>query len=62
MRYSRGFLLFAEKKAEEIGNDDIKEYLYYMVELKKASTFVFKIIIINALKFCYSEILKKVYL
>lgn len=32
MRYNREFLLFAGKKSEEIENEDIKRYLYYMVK------------------------------
>ena len=58
MRINRHFLLFSGKKPEEIENKDIKEYLYYMVEKKKASTSTLNIII-NALKFYYGEVLKK---
>ncbi|MBC7333955.1 MAG: tyrosine-type recombinase/integrase [Actinobacteria bacterium] len=39
-------------------NEDIKKYLYYMIEKKKVSTSTLNIII-NALKFYYGEILKK---
>jgi len=58
MRYNRDFLLFAGKKPKEIENEDIKKYLYYMVEKKKVSTSTLNIII-NALRFYYGEILKK---
>jgi site-specific recombinase XerD len=58
MRFNRDFLLFAGKPAEEIKNEDIKKYLYHMVEQKKVATSTLNIII-NALKFYYGEILKK---
>ena len=58
MRYNRDFLLFAGKKPEVIGNDDIKKYLYYVVEQKKVATSTLNIII-NALKFYYGEVLGK---
>jgi len=58
LRYNRDFLLFTGKKPEEIVNEDIKKYLYYMVEKKKVSTPTLNIAI-NALKFYYGEILKK---
>lgn len=58
MRYNRYFLLFAGKKPKEIENEDIKKYLYYMVEKKKVSTSTLNIII-NALKLYYGEILKR---
>jgi integrase/recombinase XerD len=58
LRYNRDFLLFTGKKPEEIVNEDIKKYLYYMVEEKKVSTSTLNITI-NALKFYYGEILKK---
>lgn len=58
MRYNRHFLLFTEKKPEEVGNEDIKKYLYYMVEKKKVEASTLNVII-NALKFYYGEILKK---
>jgi site-specific recombinase XerD len=58
VRYNREFLLFARKKPEEIENEDIKKYLYYMVEVKKVATSTLNIII-NALRFYYGEVLKK---
>lgn len=58
LRYNRDLLLFTGKKPEEIVNEDIKKYLYYMVEKKKVSTSTLNIII-NALKFYCGEILKK---
>jgi len=58
MRYNRDFLLFIGKKPEEVENEDIKKYLYHMVESKKVSTSTLNIII-NALKFYYGEILKR---
>ncbi|SFM96188.1 phage integrase N-terminal SAM-like domain-containing protein [Thermodesulforhabdus norvegica] len=58
MKYNRDFLLFAGKKPEEIENDDIKKYLYYMVEQKKVATSTLNIVI-NALRFFYGEVLNK---
>ncbi|RMF57271.1 MAG: integrase [Calditrichaeota bacterium] len=51
-------LMFTGKRTEEIENDDIKKYLYYIVEKKKVDTSALNIVI-NALKFNYGEILKK---
>jgi len=58
MRYNRNFLLFSGKEPGKVDNEDIKKYLYYMVEKKKVSTSTLNIII-NALKFYYGEVLKK---
>ena len=58
IRINRDFLLFAGKQPEEIGNNDLKKYLYYMVEQKKVATSTLNIII-NALKFYYGEVLRK---
>ena len=58
MRYNRHFLLFIGKRPEKIENEDIKKYLYYIVERKKISTSTLNIII-NALKFYYGYILKR---
>ncbi len=58
MRYNRDFLLFTGKKPKEIENDDVKKYLYYMVERKKVAVSTLNIII-NALKFYYGEVLGK---
>ena len=58
MIYNRDLLIFAKKKPEEIDNEDIKKFLYFMVKEKKVSTSTLNIII-NALKFYYGEILKK---
>ncbi len=35
IRVNRDFLLFVGKKPEEIKDEDIKSYLYYMVNQKK---------------------------
>jgi hypothetical protein len=58
MRYNRDFLLFLGKEPGKVDNEDIKKYLYYMVEKMKVSTSTLNIII-NALKFYYGEVLKK---
>jgi len=57
MRYNRDFLLFIGKKPEDVDNEGIKKYLYYMVEKKKVSTSTLNIIT-NALRFFYGEVLK----
>ncbi len=46
------------KKPQEIENEDIKRYLYYMVSQRKVATSTSNAII-NALKLYYGEILKK---
>lgn len=58
IRYNRDFLLFANNNPEEIENEDIKKYLYYMMEKKNISASTLNIII-NALRFYYGEILKR---
>ena len=58
MRYNRDFLLFSGKEPGKVDNEDIKKYLYYMVEKKNVSTSTLSIII-NALKFYYRGVLKK---
>jgi len=58
IRINRDFLLFSGRRPEEIENEDIKEYLYYVVNRKKVATSTLNIII-NALKFYYGEVLKK---
>ena len=58
MRYNKDLLIFAKKKPEEIDNEDIKKFLYFMVKEKKVSTSTLNIII-NSLKFYYGEMLKK---
>jgi len=58
IRYNRDFLLFTNKNPEKIENEDIKKYLYYMLERKNISTSTLNIII-NALRFYYGEILKR---
>jgi excisionase family DNA binding protein len=58
LRYNRDLLLFTGKKPEEIVNEDIKKYLYYLVEEKKVTTSTLNIII-NVLKFYYGEVLRK---
>ena len=55
--YNEEFLKFVKKNPYEISNDDVREYLYYLVE-KNVSTSTLNIAI-NALKFYYGEILKK---
>ena len=58
IRINRDFLLFSGKTPEEITSEDVKEYLYYVVNRKKVATSTLNIII-NALKFYYGEVLKK---
>ena len=58
MRYNRDFLLITGKSPEEVGNEDIKKYLYHMIEQRDIAISTLNIII-NALKFYYGEILGK---
>ncbi len=55
---NRNFLNWIGKEPENVNNQDIKKYLYYLVEQKERSTSTINIVI-NALKFYYGEILKK---
>jgi len=61
MRYNHHFLVFTGKRPDEVVNEDIKKYLYYMVEKKKVSTSTLNIII-NAFKFYYGEFLKRTFI
>lgn len=58
IRYNKDFLLFTGMKPEEIENEDIKKYLYYMIDKNKVATSTLNIIL-NALKFYYEEVLEK---
>ena len=58
MRYNRDFLLFSGKEPGKVDNEDIKKYLYYMIEKKNVLTSTLNIII-NALKSYYRGVLKK---
>lgn len=56
--YNKELLKFAHKNPEEIENKDIKDFLLYLIEKKNAGASRINIAI-NALKFYYSNILKK---
>jgi site-specific recombinase XerD len=58
IKHNMDFLLFIDRKPDEIKNEDIKKYLYYLVEQKKVATSTLNIVI-NALKFYYGEVLRK---
>ena len=58
IRTNRDFLLFSGKRPEEVKNEDIKEYLYYVINQKKVAASTLNVII-NALKFYYGELLEK---
>ena len=58
MYYNKEFLDFTGKRPEKIRNEDVKNYLLYLVEEKDASASTLNIAI-NALKFYYGKILKK---
>ncbi len=45
VRYSRDFRLFVGKKLEEVENEEIKKFLYYMVKKKQVSVSTLNIII-----------------
>jgi hypothetical protein len=56
--YNKDFIRFVGKSPSEIKDEDIKDYLVYLAEDKKAATFTLNQAI-NALKFYYGTILKK---
>ncbi len=58
MHYNKEFLDFTDKEPREIGNEDVKNYLLYLIEEKDSSASTLNIAI-NALKFYYGNILKK---
>ena len=58
MHYNSEFLDFTGKSPENVGNEDVKNYLLYLIEEKDASASTLNIAI-NALKFYYGKILKR---
>ncbi len=58
VRHNNNFLKFTKKKAEEVLNDDIKNYLNHLSEEKKLKSSSI-ILTLSALKFYYGGILKK---
>ncbi len=58
LKYNTDFLNFVRKEPEEVDDEDIRRYLYYIAETKDVSTSTLNVII-NALKFFYGEIMKK---
>ena len=57
LHYNRKFLDFARKSPKEISNEDIKRYLEYLAN-KKVSNATLNLAI-NALKFYYTQVLKR---
>ena len=55
---AKDFLKFSRKNLHEVENDDVKDYLFHLVEEKEVSASTLNIAI-NALKFYYGEVLKK---
>jgi len=55
--YNEDFLKFVKKNPEEVANEDVKKYMFYLVSKKGYSASTLNIAI-NALKFYYGEILK----
>ena len=58
IRYNKDFLHFKKKTPQEVFNNDIRDYLFHLVEEKKVSTSTLNIAI-NALRFYYGSVLKK---
>jgi len=58
IHYNEKFIQFAGKGACEIGNDDVKRYLFYLAEDKDSSASTLNGAI-NALRFYYGEVLKR---
>ena len=55
---TKDFLKFSCKNPDEVENDDVKDYLFHLVEEKEVSASTLNTAI-NALKFYYGEVLKK---
>jgi len=58
VHYNEEFLKFSGKNPCEMENNDVKDYLFHLVEEKEVSTSTLNIAI-NALKFYYGKILKQ---
>lgn len=58
MRHNRSFLDYVKKSDAEIGEDDIKSYLAYIINDKKVKP-ASSSLTLSALKFYYKEILEK---
>ncbi len=58
LHYNEEFLKFTKKMANEVTNEDIKDYLVFLAEKKDASTSSLNIAI-SALKFYYGEVRKQ---
>jgi len=58
IHYNKDFLGYVRKKPNEITNEDVKDYLFYLVEEKEVSASTLNTVI-NALKFYYGEVLKR---
>ena len=58
IHYNEEFLKFARKMVNEVTNEDVKNYLFYLAEKKGLSTSSLNIAI-SALKFYYSEVRKQ---
>jgi len=58
IHFNRDFLNFIKKNPSETNNNDIKDYLVYLFEKKRASTSTLNQAI-NALKFYYGNMLKR---
>ena len=57
LHYNRKFLNFARKSPKEIANEDIKKYLEYLANRKVSNATLN--LAINALKFYYTQVLKR---
>jgi site-specific recombinase XerD len=61
IRYNEDFLKVVDKVPQEVTEEDIKSYLFHLVEERRVSTSTLNIAI-NALKFYYGGILKRKFL
>jgi len=61
LNWNKNFLNYTKKRAEQIENEDIKSFLFYLVTEKKLSISCINIVI-NALKYYYGKVLRKSYL
>lgn len=57
VHYNKELLIFASKFSDEINKQDIRDYLIYLIDSGKATSTIN--LVINALKFYYSQILRR---
>jgi len=61
LHYNRELLSFVKKTPDEINNDDVKRYLFYLADSRDMSTSTLNCVI-NAFKFYYGTVLHREYM